>query len=185
MGSERRELSTNEPAAWLIQNLDLLPAAGEALDVACGRGRNALALARAGLRVRAVDRDEAALAGLRAEARGLPIAVEAVDLETGEADLGREAFDVIAVFHYLHRPLFPALLRALRPGGLLIYETFIVDQAARGRPTNPLFLLQRGELKRLVAPLDILRDREGEFDGAMVAGVAARRPLTLRRQQRE
>jgi SAM-dependent methyltransferase len=160
-----------------MQNLDLLPAAGEALDVACGRGRNALALARAGLRVRAVDRDEAALAALRADAQrlGLPIAVEAVDLETAEADLGREAFDVIAVFKYLHRPLFPVLLRALRPGGLLIYETFIAEQAARGRPTNPLFLLQRGELKRLVAPLEVLRDREGEFDGAMVAAVAARR----------
>jgi tellurite methyltransferase len=168
-----------EPAGWLIANLDLLPRRGEALEVACGRGRNALALARAGLRVHAIDRDADALAGLRAEAerQGLPVTVGTMELEAGTADLGRETYDVIAVFKYLHRPLFPILLRALRPGGLLVYETFIVDQAARGRPKNPLFLLERGELRRLVSPLEILREREGEFDGAIVAAVAARRAL--------
>jgi tellurite methyltransferase len=167
----------DEPAGWLIASLDLLPRRGEALDVACGRGRNALALARAGLRVHAIDRDADALAGLRSEAerQGLPISVETMDLETGTPDLARETYDVIAVFKYLHRPLFPVLLPALRPGGLLIYETFTVDQAARGRPKNPLFLLERGELRRLVSPLEILREREGEFEGAMVAAVAARR----------
>jgi SAM-dependent methyltransferase len=173
----RRWFRNVEPSAWLTRNLDLLPASGDALDVACGRGRNALALGRAGLRVRAVDRDERALRALRVEAGrlDLPVVVEAVDLEASEPDLGTGAYDVVAVFNYLHRPLFPALLRALRPAGLLIYETFIVDQAARGRPTNPLFLLQRGELKRLVAPLQVVREREGDFDGAMVAGVVARR----------
>src|SRR5229473_2522167 len=111
-----------EPAGWLIANLDLLPRRGDALDVACGRGRNALALARAGLRVRAIDRDADALAGLRSEAerQGLPIAVETMDLETGACDLGRETYDVIAVFKYLRRPLFRVLSQALRPGGLLI-----------------------------------------------------------------
>ena len=158
-------------------NRDLLPPAGRALDVACGRGRHALFLARAGLHVRALDRDPARIAALAATARdlGLPIEAEVRDLETPAVDLGREAYDLVLVVHYLHRPLFPALVRALAPGGLLLYETFTSAQAARGKPTNPAFLLEPGELVRLVAPLEVLREREGEFEGRMVASVAARK----------
>ena len=72
---------------------------------------------------------------------------------------------MIVVTHYLHRPLFPSLLAALRPGGALVYETFTRAQAARGRPTNPGFLLAPGELRRLVAPLDVRAAREGDFEG--------------------
>jgi hypothetical protein len=83
----------------------------------------------------------------------------------------------VLVTHYLHRPLFPALTRTPRPGGLLLYETFTVDQARLGHPTNPDFLLEHGELATLVAPLQVLRQRDGEFEGRLVAGVAARRAL--------
>jgi hypothetical protein len=62
------------------------------------------------------------------------------------------------------------------PGGLLLYETFTVDQARRGRPTNPAFLLEHGELPGLVAPLNVVRQRDGDFEGRSVAGVAAVRP---------
>jgi len=79
------------------------------------------------------------------------------------------------VMRYLHRPLFPALLAALKPEGLLLYETFTVRQAAHGHPVNPDFLLQPGELEQLVAPLEILRHREGEIGGDELAAVAARR----------
>ncbi len=78
-------------------------------------------------------------------------------------------------FNYLQRSLFPSLRRALRPGGVLLYETFTVAQAARGHPTNPDFLLQPGELPRLVEPLEVIRSREGEADGRHAAAVAARR----------
>ena len=77
--------------------------------------------------------------------------------------------------HYLHRPLFPSLIAALAPGGLLIYETFTRAQAARGKPTNPDFLLKPGELLELVRPLDVVASREGDFDERMVAAVIARR----------
>lgn len=184
------------PSSWLVANADLLPRGGSVLDVACGAGRHALLLAAAGFRVRAVDRDPAKIAFLQdAAARlGVPVEAAVVDLEAdppgtaivdpGAAvvepraaivDLGTAAFDLVLVFHYLHRPLFPALARAVKPGGLLLYETYTIDQAARGRPTNPDFLLQPGELPRLAAPLEILRRREGEFDGRMVAGIVARR----------
>ena len=107
--------------------------------------------------------------------RGLAVQADVVDLEAGAADLGREAYDLIVVVHYLHRPLFPALLRALAPGGLLVYETFTVDQALRGKPTNPDFLLRHGELRERLAPLTIVRERDGFFEGRDVAAVVARK----------
>lgn len=165
------------PTRWLVDHQHLLARAGSALDVACGRGRNAIWLARRGLETLAVDRDPAALEDLGAEARrlALPLRTEAIDLERRDAHLPAAAFDVIVVVNYLHRPLFPALKEALRPGGILVYETFTRAQAARGKPTNRKFLLEPGELRTLVAPLEVLVEREGDFDGKMLASVMARR----------
>ena len=165
---------------WLTRNADLLPARGRALDVACGRGRHALWLAERGLDTVAVDRDAAAIEALDQEARrrALPIDARVQDLETGDPSLGDALYDAIVVVHYLHRPLFPALIRALRPGGLLFYDTFTRAQAARGKPTNPAFLLDSGELRTLVAPLEILREREGDYEGRLVASVVAKAPST-------
>ena len=172
-----------EPATWLTAHRALLPASGRALDVACGRGRHALWLAREGFHTTAIDRDARVVAAVNARARAdrLPLVAAAMDLETGLVTLGT-AYDVVVVVHYLHRPLFPAILAAIRPGGVLVYETFTRAQAARGRPTNPAFLLEPGELRRLVAGLEVLDAREGDFDGRMVASVvAARKPFRKRR----
>lgn len=164
-----------EPARWLTDHRHLLPRSGDALDVACGRGRQAYWLAAQGFVVRAFDRDREAIDAVNAEAtrRGLAVVAETRDLESGEPRLGVATFDVIVVMNYLHRPLFPALLAALRPEGVLVYETFTRDQALRGRPTNPEFLLDPGELRRLVEPLQILAEREGEDAGRCVASVVA------------
>ncbi|HKY30954.1 MAG TPA: rhodanese-like domain-containing protein [Candidatus Polarisedimenticolia bacterium] len=165
------------PSSWLVANADLLTPGGRALDLACGRGRHALLLAAAGMSVRAVDRDQAAVAYLADVAARLRLDVraEVLDLETEPPpELGREAYDLVLGVHYLHRPLFPALVAALRSGGVLLYETFTVDQAPLGHPRNPAFLLQHGELARLAAPLRVLRERDGLFEGRHVASVAAR-----------
>jgi len=166
------------PASWLVLNRALLPPSGRALDVACGLGRNSLWLAQQGFETTALDRDPAAVAQLETRARrdGLPLVARAMDLEAGAVDLGDARYDVVVVVHYLHRALFPALIATLAPGGALVYETFTVAQAARGRPTNPAFLLEPGELPRLVAPLEIRAAREGEFEGRMVSSVVAMRP---------
>jgi SAM-dependent methyltransferase len=167
----------SSPSSWLVQHAGLLPREGRALDVASGRGRHALWLAEHGLTTLAVDRDPEAIRELieAARERRLPLRAEVRDLE-GEANPFHGAvFDVIVVVHYLHRPLFPALIEALAPGGLLVYETFTRAQAARGKPTNPDFLLKPGELLELVGPLEILANREGDFDGRMIASVIARR----------
>jgi SAM-dependent methyltransferase len=165
------------PARWLTDHAHLLPERGRALDVACGRGRHALWLAARGLQTHAVDRDADTVAFVRAEAARLqvPVMADVLDLETGHAQLPTDTYDAIVVVHYLHRALFPTLVAAVRHGGLLIYETFTVAQARRGKPTNPDFLLQPGELLRLVAPLDVLDAREGEYEGRDVASVVARR----------
>lgn len=166
------------PCSWLILNANLIPPpGGRALDVACGRGRHALLLASAGLRVDAVDRDVEKINALAADAAqlGLPITARVADLEAPEGEPGHGPYDLIVVIHYLHRPLFPALRRALRPGGVLLYETFTVDQAPRGSPSNPDYLLRHGELEDLVSPLEVLRRRDGLFEGRCVASVAARR----------
>jgi len=166
------------PTAWLVANAHLLPASGRALDVACGTGRHALWLARRGLATTALDRDAAAIGELRAAAArdALAVRAEVADLEDGTWVLDQLAFDVVVVVHYLHRPLFPMLLRALRPGGVLVYETFTRAQALRGKPTNPDFLLEAGELLERVRGLEVLASREGDFDGRFVASVVARRP---------
>jgi SAM-dependent methyltransferase len=160
-----------------VDHRHLLPRTGDALDVACGRGRHAIWLAEQGLRVTGVDRDVDAVASVTHEAaqRRLPLQARVVDLEGGPPFPHPDAFDVIVVVHYLHRPLFPALVAALRPGGVLVYETFTRAQAARGKPTNPAFLLEPGELIELVRPLEVLADREGDYEGRMVASVIARR----------
>jgi rhodanese-related sulfurtransferase len=167
------------PSPWLVSNALLASPGARTLDVACGRGRHALLLASAGSLVRAVDRDPLKVAWLRDTARRLrlPLDAEILDLEQGEVALGEEEWDLVLVFNYLHRPLFPALQRALRPGGVLLCETFTVEHARRhGRPSQQRHLLEPGELPRLVAPLEVLREREGEFDGRYVASVAARKP---------
>lgn len=159
-----------DAAAWLVANLDLIRPGGTVLDVACGHGRNAVFLAEQGWRVHAIDQDRQALDTLPPT-----ITTEQLDLEAGEVSLGDARYDAVIVFNYLHRPLMPAIVRAIAPGGVLIYETFTVAQAARGRPTNPAFLLRDGELPALVQPLRIVRSREGDFDGKFVASVAAMR----------
>lgn len=166
------------PSRWLTDHRDLLPASGSALDVACGRGRNALWLAQQGFSTHAIDRSPEAVQELRDEAarRGLRIAASVLNLEQQDVSLGEAAYDVVVVTHYLHRPLFPALLRALKPRGVLVYETFTTGQAARGKPTNPAFLLGEGELRQLVRPLRILDEREGDFEGRLVASVIAAAP---------
>ena len=156
------------PSPWLLAHARLAPRGARTLDVACGRGRHALFLAGAGFPVRAVDRDPGQVAWLGALARRLHLPLDAlvVDLESGSVDLGASEWELVLVFDYLHRPLFPALVRALKPGGVLICET----------SSEPL--AEAGELQRLVAPLEVVRHREGEIDGRAIASVAARKPVS-------
>jgi len=160
------------PARFLTQQLHRLPK-GKALDVAAGSGRNALYLAAQGFHVDAIDRDTEAMAQLAATAkqRNLPsLAVRTVDLERAtdvRPEFPKQEYDVIVVFFYLHRALFPALIESLKPNGVLIYETFIIDNYLRHHhPRRWEFCLAHNELLRLTSTLRVLSYDEGEHNGS-------------------
>jgi SAM-dependent methyltransferase len=165
-----------EPSPFLLRHLAALPR-GRALDLACGAGRHALVLARHGFRVDAVDRDPGALAVLAAAARmeGLAVRPLAADLE--RFPLPAAVWDLVLDVRYLQRSLAPAIAAALRPGGLLVFETFTIEQARLGRPRNPDFLLRPGELLRMFPGLEMLAFEEEVRDGReAVAALLARKP---------
>jgi SAM-dependent methyltransferase len=132
------------PSAWVVRFLGLIPPGGTVLDLACGRGRHVRLLLARGYRVVAVDRD---VSGLGGPGTNPGLEIVAADLETPTGwPLGQRRFEGIVVTNYLHRPLLPAIVAALAPGGALIYETFAVGNERFGRPANPHHLLKPGEL---------------------------------------
>lgn len=138
----------------------LLPPQGDALDLACGLGGNALFMAARGLRVSAWDSSAVAIDGLRCAAVSAGLAVDAAERDVLAEPPAANSFDVIVVSRYLERSLAPVLLQALRPGGLLYYQTFIVDRVGEHGPRNPDYRLQPNELLQLFAGLRVLAYRE-------------------------
>lgn len=146
--------SLDVPSRWVERFAPLVPP-GEVLDLACGGGRHARLFANLGHSILAVDKDPAALE----RAAGPGIATRQVDLEQDSLPepswpFEDNRFAGIVVTNYLHRPLFPHLLRSLAPGGVLIYETFAAGNEHFGKPSNPVFLLQPGELLRATLAAD-------------------------------
>ena len=135
------------PSRWVVRFSSLVADGARVLDVACGQGRHSRWFAARGCRVVAVDRDTAALDLLSSVAG---VTAVSADLEAQPWPFAREKFDAIIVTHYLHRALFPSLLRALADDGVLVYETFARGNEAYGKPSNPDFLLTEGELLTII-----------------------------------
>lgn len=159
------------PASFLIEQESRLPK-GKILDVATGHGRNALYLASKGYDVVGIDRNQVALTSIDKAAKELHLPnlrVQSVDLEDpslSPPDLGCEEYDAILVFFYLHRPLFPAIIQALKPGGVLFYETFLIDNhLLHHHPRRREFCLQPNELFQLSHGVRIMYYAEGEHQG--------------------
>lgn len=179
----RREEAVPEqgPAPFLVQKVSLLPPSGRVLDVAMGGGRNALHLASLGYQVTGVDISPVAVARCRAaaEARGLHVEAVCADLETSPLPQG--PFDVVLNFYYLQRDLCPRLVEALRPGGVLVFETFTLGQRVFGwGPQREEHLLRPGELPQLFPDLETLLYRQGVVEGERgkkaVASLIGRKP---------
>ncbi len=165
------------PSPFLVENLHLFPK-GRVLDVAMGYGRNALFLAGSGFQVEGVDISPEAVAGALKAAKeaGVQLTARVADLEDGRYSISPGGYDVIICFNYLHRPLIPAIRQGVRRGGMVAYETFIVDQARFGRPRNPDHLLKHNELLHMFRDFRCLRYHEGLMGAdRAVAGIIAER----------
>jgi SAM-dependent methyltransferase len=158
------------PSAWVARWAALITR-GRVLDLACGSGRHARHLAGLGHEVTAVDREPQSLPGVR---------FVRADLEDGSPwPLPGERFQGIVVANYLHRPLFSAIEAALAPGGVLIYETFMLGNERFGKPANPDFLLRPGELWTAFRGLQVIAFEQGlglQPKPAVMQRLCARRP---------
>jgi len=157
------------PSPWVLRWIELIDR-GPVLDLAAGGGRHSILFAERGLEVIAVDREPLTVPGVRF--------VQA-DLEGGGPwPFAGQRFAAIVVTNYLHRPLLPHLAASLADGGVLIYETFMAGNERFGRPKNPAFLLQPGELLAAFAGLTPIAFEQGYVEApkaAMIQRLCARR----------
>jgi 2-polyprenyl-3-methyl-5-hydroxy-6-metoxy-1,4-benzoquinol methylase len=164
---KERSHSSLEPDPFLVAAYEeYLSGAspGPALDVAGGVGRHSIWLAQRGWRVNLLDISEVGVKQAQENAKqtgtASAITTEVRDLNTRQ-DLGREQYDLVVVFFFLQRELFPALVAALKPGGHLIYKTYTTEQQHfGGGPSHPMFLLEPNELLRAFSSMRVLHYRE-------------------------
>ncbi len=148
------------PSAWVRRWSHLVAAGASVLDVACGSGRHVRWFAQRGARVTGVDRDAAATAPLAAIAE-----IVVADIEAGPWPFSERRFDAVIVTNYLWRERLPDVVASVAPNGVLIYETFAAGNESIGKPSNPKFLLQPGELLRAAAGLRVIAFEDG-FEAA-------------------
>ena len=156
----------DEPAALLVENLSLLPKGGKALDIAMGTGRNALYLASLGFRVTGIDLSAVAVEKCRQKAERLGLPIEALVADLERSPLPSNEYDLIVNFYYLQRSLTAQIVAALKPGGVLVFESFTIDQLQFGwGPKSPDHLLRPGELREMFAEMEPLLYHEGVVQG--------------------
>ncbi len=141
------EMTKNSHALpWVAEHADLLEPNSEILDVACGSGRHSLYLHSQGHRITALDID---LSAMRQNEQSTDVILIEADIENNPWPLSDHQFDAVIITNYLWRPLFPIILKSVRAGGLLIYETFMQGNEEYGRPSNSNFLLKPNELQEI------------------------------------
>lgn len=161
---------TAQPALVLTENMFLLPDTGQALDLACGLGANALFLADYGLEVEAVDISAVAVEKLQHQAltKNLPITAKQQDVQL--IALPENTFDVIVISRFLDRSLSHGIIAALKADGLLFYQTYTQQKITDSPPHNPAFLLAENELLHLFSPLKTVFYQEHSLVGNMDYG---------------
>lgn len=155
-----RDAQVGAASRVLIENAHLLPASGDALDMACGMGANGFFLAQRGLRVAAWDVSCVAIDKINSLAAQCGLAMVGVAKNVVADPPASNCFDVIVVAHFLEREIFPALLAALKPRGLLFYQTFTRVRTNDAGPRNEAYRLADNELLQLCGELRLLVYRE-------------------------
>ena len=163
------------PIAFLQEHLYLLPK-GKTLDIAMGEGRNGVFLARKGFQVTGIDISETGLkkAETLAKERGVSIETQVVDLETYQ--LSPETYDVIICTYYLQRDLFPQMIKALKPGGIVVVETYTLGHLKYRSRFPRQYLLEPNELLHHFTELTILRYQIQDDGQAAYASILAQKP---------
>ena len=175
-----RQKDDHGPSQFLVDNADLLPK-GRVLDVAMGTGRNSVYLAKKGFEVEGVDVSREAVNSALDLAReaGVIINARVADLD-GNYHIKKNTYGVIICFNYLQRSLITQIKDGLQVGGIVVYETFTVDQAQFGKPTNPNYLLKHNELRELFDDFRCLYYREGIVEKRKaLASIIAKKVYTL------
>jgi SAM-dependent methyltransferase len=157
--------SHDAPSSFLHEVLDsrswtIQP--GRALEIATGKGRNALLLAERGFQVDAMDISPVALEEARKIARARALDINFIETDLDGADIAPAAYDLVVNFNFLQRDLIPRMKTALKPGGRVVFETFLIDQRVLGHPRNPSYLLGHNELLELFRDFRVLYYREGQ-----------------------
>jgi len=160
-----RQSAAPQPAEVLLQNRHLLPQQGIALDLACGLGANSLLLAEQGLEVHAWDISSVAIEQLDDQAQQRQCLIHAQVRDVKSAPPEALSLDVLVVTHFLVRDMAADLLAALKPGGLLFYQTYCRDKVFEQGPGNPDYLLKDNELLQLFAGLKVRVYREESLLG--------------------
>ncbi len=167
---------SDNPSEFLVENLHLLPK-GKVLDVAMGGGRNSVYLAAKGFQVEGVDNSKEAVDNANKLAREKQVSITAhlVDLER-DFFIKEATYDVIICFNFLQRSLIQYIKKGIRTNGIIVYETYIVDQAQFDRPSNPDYLLKHNELLDFFRDFRCLRYHEGIMEERRaVAGIITKK----------
>ena len=155
-----KDQEAGRPCRVLSARSHLLPPAGLALDLACGRGANALYLAGKGYTTSAWDVSEVVVRRLAEQARQIGVQLDTQQRDVAANPPAPASFDIIVVSRYLERTIIPDIIAALKDEGLLFYQTFIREKVSDTGPRNPAYRLQPNELLHLFKPLHIIYYRE-------------------------
>ncbi len=126
----------------LVSDYATLATGNQALDIACGMGRHSKYLASKGFEVDALDISSVAIEHLQ----NIPN-INAIEVDFDTYTLPKEKYDLIVCTYFLERRLFPQMIDALKPNGIILLETFLHDADNERIPSNPAFLLNEGELE--------------------------------------
>ena len=165
-----------EPVPFLRERIEALPV-GKALCIAAGSGRNAVFLAERGFAVTAVDISGRGLAWCRELANARGVEVTAVEADLLAWDMGEGVYDLVTDFYYYEPSLFPAIIRALKPGGHFVFQTFSVDQALLPTgPSNRAFMVEQDQLLAAFAGWRIRYFEDGVSGDEAIVRLIAQKP---------
>jgi len=164
-------VSASRASEVLSNNLYLLPKSGQALDLACGLGANALLLAKQGLTVQAWDISTRALQKLKAQADTEALAVKTFTQEITRRSFSANSFDVVVVSRFLDRSICNAIMECLKLNGLLFYQTYTQHKVYPQGPENPKFLLADNEMLSLFSAMKVIYYRENSALGDIRQGL--------------